>query len=113
MFSALPPLTPFLDANGHAQVDWTYGIPGLVGGTGGAVLFPDPRSDPRVSPENRRLKWDRDGETVLADTWGITRIELWPGGYRWTFIPVHAEAGRAYPSGGGKCHPEPSWYTEQ
>ena len=112
MFAALPPLTPFRDANGVAQVDWTYGIPGVIGGTGGAVLFPDPRSDPSIRPKDRRLKWSRDGEAALANTWGITRIDLWPGRYRWTFIPVQPEPGRVYPSGSGQCHDNPPGYRE-
>jgi hypothetical protein len=112
MFAALPPLTPFREANGIARIDWTYGIPGVIGGTGGAVLFPDPRSDPRLEPEERRLKWSKDGEVVLANTWGITRIDLWPGAYRWTFIPVQPEPGRVYPSGSGTCHPNPPGFSD-
>lgn len=112
MFAALPPLIPFRDSNGVATVDWTYGIPGVIGGTGGAVLFPDPRSDPRIRPEERRLKWSKDGEVVLANTWGITRIDLWPGGYKWTFVPVQPEPVRVYPSGSGKCHANPPGYSE-
>src|SRR5688572_24121852 len=97
MFAALPPLTPFRDANGVAVVDWSYGIPGIIGGTGGAMLVPDPRSDPRIRPQERRLKWSQDGEVVLANTWGVTRIDLWPGAYKWTFIPAQPEQGRTYP----------------
>jgi hypothetical protein len=112
MFAALPPLTPFPDGNGVANVDWTYGIPGLIGGTGGAILFPDPRSDPQIPPEDRRLKWSTHGEVVLANTWGVTQIDLRPGGYEWVFIPAQPESGRMYPSGSGRCHPNPPGYSD-
>lgn len=112
MFAALPPLTPYADATGIAVVDRTYGIPGIIGGTGGAILFPDPRADPRSRPEDRRLKWANDGEVILANMWGITQIDLWPGGYQWTFIPAYDEPGRVYPSGTGTCHPNPPGYSD-
>jgi acid phosphatase type 7 len=107
MFAALPPLTPYLDAEGRGKVDGTYGIPGVIGGTGGAVLFPDPRQDPALPPEGHRLRWEAEGEVVLPQTWGVTQIDLWPGGYRWKFIPVDPDSGRRYPSGTGTCHPRP------
>jgi acid phosphatase type 7 len=106
LFAALPPLTPAVDAQGVATVDHRYGVPGLIGGTGGAITFPDPRTDPH--PEaGRRLKWASDGETVVAGQWGVTRIDLWPGGYRWAFVPVAPEPGAVYPTGGGTCHAAP------
>ena len=112
MFASLPPLTPLTDSNGRATVDRWYGIPGIIGGTGGAILFPDPRYDPGLAPRDRRLKWSSEGEVVLANTWGVTRIDLWPGGYRWRFIPVDGSVSRVYPSGTGVCHSTPSEYVE-
>ena len=112
MFASLPPLTPFVDSNGVATVDRLYGIPGLIGGTGGAVLFPAPAIDPNVPPASRQLKWSAHGEVIAAGIWGVTRIDLWPGGYAWRFIPVNPEAGRVYPSGTGSCHAKPNGYVE-
>lgn len=112
MFAALPPLAPSREADRVPVVDRAYGIPGIIGGTGGAVLFADPRLDPKIPPHERHLKWARDGEVVLAGSWGITRIDLWPGRYRWSFIPVHREPERVYPSGSGTCHAAPPGYLE-
>jgi acid phosphatase type 7 len=113
MFAALPPLTPFRDERGVGVVDVSYGIPGIIGGTGGAILFPDPRSDVRIKPEERRLKWMQDGEVLLANVWGVTRIDLWPGAYQWTFIPAQPQPGVRYPSGGGSCHTNPPGYSDE
>lgn len=112
MFNALPPLTPFLDSSRVAKVDLTYGIPGIISGTGGAVLFPHPTVDPQIRPDERRLKWEAYGEQLLTDTWGIVGIDLLPGAYWWKFIPVSPVQGVGYPSGSGRCHPPPPDYTE-
>lgn len=111
-FANMPPLTPFLGPDKLEIVDWIYGIPGLIVGTGGAVLFPHPTVDPNIKQADRRLKWAKDGEEVIANKWGITRIDLWPGSYRWRFIPVNPESNHIYPSDSGVCHPNPPGYAE-
>ncbi|MBI2655793.1 metallophosphoesterase [Candidatus Woesearchaeota archaeon] len=111
-FASLPPLTPFYGPDNIALVDWAYGIPGLITGTGGARLFPHPTVDPNIKRENRSLKWAKYGEEVLANEIGITRIDLQPGRYQWRFIPVNPKPNYIYPSGSGVCHPNPTGYTE-
>jgi hypothetical protein len=110
-FAHLPPLAP-LGSDKTPLVDRARGIEGLIVGTGGAVLFPHPTADPRIEPEDRKLKWAADDEEVLANQWGIARIDLSPGKFRWQFIPVTPEPGRVYPSGSGTCHENPGNYTE-
>jgi acid phosphatase type 7 len=102
-FAYLPPLSP------QGVVDTVYGIPGLIAGTGGAVPFPDPRSqrDPANPQSRKTLKWARDGETLVANKFGVARIDLRPGAFSWTFIPVD-EAPGIQPSGAGLCHSNPS-----
>lgn len=111
-FASLPPLTPFYGPDNIALVDWAYGIPGLITGTGGARLFPHPTVDPNIKRENRSLKWAKYGEEVLANEMGITRIDLQPGRYQWRFIPINPKPNYIYPSGSGVCHPNPTGYTE-
>jgi hypothetical protein len=104
-FAYLPPLSP------EGTVDQGYGIPGLIAGTGGAVLFPDPRSqrDPANPQSRRSLKWARDGETLVANRFGIVRIDLKPGSFNWSFVPLNNLSG-VPPSGSGGCHANPSSY---
>lgn len=90
-FSALPPLDP------AGRLDPTYGVPGLVAGTGGAALFPKPKT----------LKY---GELVIAKSLGILRIDLRKDAYDWAFIPVHAADTAA--SGTGACHANPAGYVD-
>lgn len=102
-FSYLPPLSP------EGTVDQAYGVPGLIAGTGGAVLFPDPRSqrDPANPQFRRSLKWARDGETLVANRFGLVRIDLRSGAFNWAFIPV-GNPVVAQLSGAGTCHGNPS-----
>ena len=102
-FAYLPPLSP------EGTVDHEYGVPGLIAGTGGAVLFPDPRSrsDPKDPKLRRTLKWARDGETLVANRLGVVRIDLGSQAYSWAFVPVDGAPSAVYPSGSGRCHPNP------
>jgi hypothetical protein len=111
-FAYMPKLTPFIGPDNLATPDPAYGIEGLIAGTGGAVLFPHPTVDPRIKIADRGLKWAKYDEHVLANQWGIVRIDLAPGSYQWQFIPVNREPNRAYPSGGGVCHANPPGYKE-
>jgi hypothetical protein len=75
------------DPDGHA--DPQNGIPEIVVGTGGrshtALGFETPNSVVRN-----------------ADTYGVLKLTLSPGNYRWEFVP---EAGRTFrDSGSGTCH---------
>jgi len=88
-FASLPPLTP------DGFVNRSHGVPILIAGTGGAVLFNRPA----------RLRYPNDGETVVVHQLGILKIVLKPGTYEWSFIPVDPAAPR--PSGGGTCHENP------
>jgi acid phosphatase type 7 len=88
-FAALPPLTP------DGVVDRSYGVPLLIAGTGGAVMFERPRT----------LKYGRDGEVVVERTPGVLRMTLTPGAFEWGFVPVDREATTAV--GGGRCHDNP------
>jgi alkaline phosphatase len=104
-FAYLPPLSP------DGTFDRSHGIPGLIAGTGGAALFPDPRSqkDRANPPLLRSLKWAREGETLVANRFGIVRIDLRPGAFDWTFVP---SGGLPIPNatGSGVCHENPSTY---
>ena len=93
-FASLPPLDPV------GVVDRSNGIPLLIAGTGGAVFFERPK----------RLKYANEGEVVVDHTLGIVRIDLKPGGYEWTFVPVDPAA--AQPSGSGGCHENPPGYVD-
>ena len=99
MFAVLPPLRPVVGA--EPVVDKAYGIPPLIAGTGGALAHSVPRQP----------KWS---ETIISGVPGLVRLDLYPGGYRWEFLPVpeRREAGRIYPSGEGRCHDNPSGYVE-
>ena len=90
----MPPLTP--DGGVHRR----YGVPVLMAGTGGAVLFNRPA----------RLRYEEAGEQVLAQQLGILRIVLKPAGYEWTFIPVDPLVPR--PSGTATCHDNPPGVTQ-
>lgn len=111
-FARMPPLTPMIGPGNLPVVDRDYGVPGIIVGTGGAILFPHPALDPRIRRPERDLKWAQYDEEVLAGEWGITRIDLTPGAYQWKFIPVSPQAGRVYPSGSGRCHDNPPGYTD-
>jgi hypothetical protein len=65
-----------------------------------------------MSRADRVLKWAKHDEIVVAGTWGVTRIDLSPGKFRWRFIPAVPEADRVYPSGSGTCHDNPTGYVE-
>lgn len=93
-FAALPPLTP------EGIVDRTYGVPLLIAGTGGAVLFDRPPA----------LRYGADGEVVVARTLGVLKIELSPTSYTWTFVPADPDA--LSPQGSGGCHDNPPRYIE-
>lgn len=111
-FARIPPLTPQTDANNLAVFDSARGIEGLIVGTGGAALFPHPTGDPRIRRADRLLKWAKYDEMVLSGQWGVTRIDLSPGFFRWRFIPVSPDPRRIYPSGSGTCHDNPQGYAE-
>jgi hypothetical protein len=111
-FARMPPLTPMVGADNLAIVDRSYGIESLIAGTGGAVLFPHPKADPQISRADRVLKWAKYDELVFAGVWGVTRIDLSAGKFKWRFIPAVPEAGRVYPSGSGTCHDNPPGYVE-
>ncbi len=69
--------------------DPARGIRGFVAGTGGAKHYPF--GPPIANSEARN-----------GDTWGVIKITLEPGGYRWQFIPV---AGKTFTdSGSARCH---------
>ena len=88
-FASLPPLTP------EGVVDRAYGVPLLIAGTGGAIMFERPR----------RLTYEKDGEVVIERTPGVLRITLKPGSYDWGFVPVSPRPRTA--SGDGRCHDNP------
>ena len=102
-FAALPPLAP------DGSFDQAYGVPGIIAGTGGAILFPDPRSlkDPKNPKVRRVLTWAREGETLVANRLGVARIDLFPRGFEWSFVPVDEAPPAIYPSGYGTCHANP------
>jgi len=93
-FASLPPLNP------QGVVDRSYGVPILIAGTGGAVLFDRPR----------QLRYGNDGEFVLARAHGVLRLTLSPGRYEWRFLPVDRTIGR--PVGEGACHPNPPGFRD-
>ena len=101
-FASLPALTP------AGVVDRSFGVPSLIGGTGGAVMFPDPRQDQTLPRIKRVLRWAAADEVVLANTLGVMRLDLQPNAYRWQFVPVHPDPGRISPSGSGTCHDKPA-----
>jgi hypothetical protein len=93
-FATMPRLSPV------GEVDRTYGIPLLIAGTGGAVFFEQPK----------KLKYENNGEVVVARTLGVVRIDLKRAGYEWAFLPVDPAAQA--PSGSGGCHDNPPRYVE-
>lgn len=93
-FATLPPLDP------AGKVDKSYGVPTLIGGTGGARFFEKPG----------RLRYPNDGEVVVARTLGVTRIDLQRTGYQWAFVPVNP--ADPAPSGSGGCHDNPPRYVD-
>lgn len=102
----VPPLNPNGEPDGN-------GVPTLVSAAGGAGFFVDPRKDPILPPARRRLKWGDDaGEQLLADTPGAAEIKLYPGYFKWRFLPTHPLSGVTYPSGEGRCHSNPPGYVE-
>lgn len=93
-FAALPPLTP------DGTVDQSFGVPLLIAGTGGAVMFERPRT----------LRYGKYGETLVENTRGILKITLRRSSYDWAFLPADA-MGSTPPSGSGTCHDNPSGYA--
>lgn len=91
-FATLPPLTP------EGAVNPGYGVPVLIAGTGGAVLFNRPAA----------LRYRADGERLVARQLGVLQITLQTTAYNWTFIPVDPAVPRAL--GGGACHDNPPGY---
>src|SRR6185436_2118428 len=79
-FATMPPLDP------AGIVDRSYGVPLLIAGTGGAVLFPQPP----------RLRYGADGERVIAQKLGILQLTLKPQKYEWEFIGVDAADSLAW-----------------
>jgi len=88
-FASMPPLTP------DGVVNSSHGVPILIAGTGGAVLFDRPA----------RLRYQDAGELVVSHQLGILKISLQPAGYDWAFVPVDTFGPR--PSGTGTCHENP------
>ena len=69
--------------------DTARGIREFVVGTGGADHYP---FGPPIA----------NSEVRNGDTWGVLKLTLEPGAYRWQFIPV---AGKAFSdSGSARCH---------
>jgi hypothetical protein len=93
-FAFVPPLNP------EGVFDPSYGIPTLVAGSGGAVLFPRPRT----------LRWGAHGEEIVAGSLGVVKLTLHPGRFEWAFVPAQQMAGTP-PAGAGRCHDNPSGYT--
>ncbi len=94
----IPPLAP----NGSGKngvVNWTQGIPILIYGTGGAILFPRPKN----------LLY---GDVITADKLGIGRIDLKPKFWRTEFLPESPDPGVTYPPISGTCHDNPSGFVE-
>jgi hypothetical protein len=69
--------------------DDARGIRAFVVGTGGAGRYPFARPRP-----NSEVRDD--------DAYGVLRLTLRPGSYRWQFVPV--PGARFTDSGGGSCH---------
>jgi acid phosphatase type 7 len=93
-FATLPPLDP------RGNVDTSYGVPILIAGTGGAVMFPKPQ----------RLRYAAQGERVIAGRLGVLQMTLAPKGYEWAFLPV--DASSPADSGRGTCHDNPPGYSD-
>jgi acid phosphatase type 7 len=93
-FASMPPLNP------EGVPDATYGVPSLIAGTGGAVLFDRP-------PTLRYAQW---GEQVMARTLGVLQLTLHPKSYQWAFVPV--DGAIKGPAGAGQCHENPPGYKE-
>jgi len=100
---SLPPLDP--DGN----VDWTYGIPGDIVGTGGAI--PHSLADPRTG-RLREPRWKAYGEVVQVNALGILRLDVEPGKLQRQFIAVTREPGVEYPKTTITCHPNKPGYVE-
>jgi hypothetical protein len=79
----------------RAVADSTHGITEFVVGTGGKTLSSAVRS-PRLP----------NSQVFNSSTWGVLRLRLGDGGYRWKFIPV---AGKVFTDRGStRCHGKPS-----
>jgi hypothetical protein len=79
----------FAPQTAEGRRDDARGIRAFVVGTGGAGRYPFARPRP-----NSEVRDD--------DTYGVLRLTLRPGSYRWQFVPVPGE--RFADSGGGSCH---------
>ena len=82
MYERFAPQTP------SGRRDDARGIREIVAGTGGAALYPFGRAAP-------------NSEVRDNDTFGVVRLTLSPGSYRWEFLPA---AGDFTDSGRGTCH---------
>lgn len=83
MYERFGPQTP------AGRRDTARGIRQIVAGTGGAGLYPVGRTAPNSEVRNDR-------------TYGVVRLTLRPGSYRWDFIA--AGGARFRDTGGGTCH---------
>jgi hypothetical protein len=70
------------------RIDVMHGIRSFVVGTGGARLY------------NFGMR-SFNSEAWSGNSWGVLKLTLFPGRYRWEFIPV--EGGNYQDSGEGRC----------
>jgi hypothetical protein len=83
VYERFAPQTP------RGRRDPAHGIREIVVGTGGAALYPFGATAP-------------NSEVRQNDTFGVLRLTLRPGAYRWDFLPVGG--GDFKDSGTGSCH---------
>jgi hypothetical protein len=83
VYERFAPQTP------HGRRDPVRGIREIVVGTGGAPLYPFGETAPHSEARNN-------------DTFGVLRLTLRQGSYRWDFLPVRG--GDFADSGTGACH---------
>jgi hypothetical protein len=83
MYERFAPLAP------DGTIDAARGLREFVVGTGGGSLYGFRTTNPAIEV--------RDNSTR-----GVLRLDLVPGGYSWTFLPV--KAGGFTDSGSGTCH---------
>ncbi|MBI3771816.1 MAG: metallophosphoesterase [Gammaproteobacteria bacterium] len=77
--------------DGAGQIDVPHGIRSFVVGTGGARLY------------NFSMR-SSISEAWNGNTWGALKLTLFPGRYRWEFVPI--EGGNYQDSGEGRCATE-------
>jgi len=83
----------FAPQNPEGSSDPDHGIREIVVGTGGRSHTPLGYAKP-----NSEIRDDK--------TYGVLKLTLSPGKYRWQFLPVPGKAFRD--SGGGTCHAQPA-----